>query len=505
MHRLTLLIFDLVLLSLATAAALLLRDNLEVSPARFRDLLPYLTITLAVGAGVISVMGLNRAVWRLSAMPDYLRIMAAMVSTVILSVAIAFIGFRLEGIARSLPILQCILGTCLLVGSRVAARLHYTMRRRAEAARPFRSYASEGLENVLLVGLNPIAELYLEAAVEFPESRVRVVGLLGRGERHTGRLIQQHKVLGTPEDVVAILRDLEVHGVVVDRIVVTTAFERLSPAARSALLEVERTTPIKLDLFAERMRFDGIAREPVGRTGSPEKPEIDFHFDPEDLRRLAERPYWRAKRLIDIVGALVLGALALPLGVLVALLVAIDVGRPTIFWQQRPGHNGLPFKLWKFRTMAAAHDGAGMRVPDEQRLSRIGRFLRRVRLDELPQLYNILVGEMSFVGPRPLLAGEQPGGHAARLVVRPGLTGWAQVKGGRRVSPADKAALDIWYVQHASLALDFEILWRTVPMLIFGERTNAAAIACAWRELREAGVCAVGSRCLEDGDGSCPA
>jgi FlaA1/EpsC-like NDP-sugar epimerase len=186
MHRLTLLVVDLVLLSLATAAALLLRDNLEVSPTRFRDLLPYLTITLAVGAGVLSVMGLNRAVWRLSAMPDYLRIMAAMVSTVILSVAIAFIGFRLDGIARSLPILQCILGTCLLVGSRVAARLHYTMRRRAETARPFSGYAAEGLENVLLVGLNPIAELYLEAAVQFPESRVRVVGLLGRGERHTG-------------------------------------------------------------------------------------------------------------------------------------------------------------------------------------------------------------------------------------------------------------------------------------------------------------------------------
>ena len=98
--------------------------------------------------------------------------------------------------------------------------------------------------------------------------------------------------------------------------------------------------------------------------------------------------------------------------------------------------------------------------------------MRRTRLDELPQLINILLGQMSFIGPRPLLPVDQPADYAARLVVRPGLTGWAQVKGGRDISPADKAALDIWYVHNASLALDARILLNTVAMVLFGERKH---------------------------------
>ena len=112
----------------------------------------------------------------------------------------------------------------------------------------------------------------------------------------------------------------------------------------------------------------------------------------------------------------------------------------------------------------------------------IGHFLRRSRLDELPQLFHILVGQMSFVGPRPLLPIDQPVGYAARLLVRPGLTGWAQVKGGRQISALDKAALDVWYVRHASLRLDLEILVRTALTLLLGERPHAGAIRQAWEE-----------------------
>ena len=150
---------------------------------------------------------------------------------------------------------------------------------------------------------------------------------------------------------------------------------------------------------------------------------------------------------------------------------------------------GKPFKLYKFRTMGLAHDRGGHRIPDGDRLNAIGRFLRDTRLDELPQLWNILVGEMSFVGPRPLLHVDQPATHAARLLARPGLTGWAQVTGGRHVSPADKAALDVWYIRNASLRLDLEIIVRTVPMVFFGERINQDAIQRAWVELTDTGIC----------------
>ena len=193
-------------------------------------------------------------------------------------------------------------------------------------------------------------------------------------------------------------------------------------------------------------------------------------------------PYHRVKRAIDLVGSAVLLIALAPLFLLVGLLVAADVGLPLVFWQQRPGLRGLPFKLYKFRTMADAYGSDGQRKSDKARVSTVGDFLRRSRLDELPQLLNILKGEMSFVGPRPLLPVDQPIDSRSRLLVRPGLTGWAQIKGGRQISPADKAALDMWYVRNVSLTLDLKILLGTVPILIFGERVAETAIVHARRE-----------------------
>jgi lipopolysaccharide/colanic/teichoic acid biosynthesis glycosyltransferase len=138
--------------------------------------------------------------------------------------------------------------------------------------------------------------------------------------------------------------------------------------------------------------------------------------------------------------------------------------------------------------MGPSHDRDGTKISDEARVSRIGAFLRRTRLDELPQLYNILVGNMSFVGPRPLVTREQSNDILVRLLVRPGLTGWAQVRGGRAVSLADKTALDLWYVRRAALGLDLKIIAATVPMILFGERVDKGAVRLAWRDLRALGL-----------------
>jgi lipopolysaccharide/colanic/teichoic acid biosynthesis glycosyltransferase len=183
---------------------------------------------------------------------------------------------------------------------------------------------------------------------------------------------------------------------------------------------------------------------------------------------LGRGQYRHLKRVIDAIGAICLILALAPVLAFTAVVVAINVGLPLVFWQQRPGRHGRAFKLYKFRTMRAAHDAEGKRVPDELRSSSIGNFLRRTWLDELPQLYNVLVGEMSFVGPRPLLPADQPKGQISRLVVRPGLTGWAQVNVGRDVSPEAKAALDTWYIENASLWLDAKILLRTLYLMISG-------------------------------------
>ena len=160
----------------------------------------------------------------------------------------------------------------------------------------------------------------------------------------------------------------------------------------------------------------------------------------------------------------------------------MDIGLPLTFWQQRPGLRGRPFKLYKFRTMADAYCIDGQRKSDDARVSAVGQFLRRSRLDELPQLLNILKGEMSFVGPRPLLPVDQPIDSKSRLLVRPGLTGWAQIKGGRQISSTDKAALDVWYARNMSLTLDIKIMLKTVPMLVLGEKGTERAIVHPRRE-----------------------
>jgi lipopolysaccharide/colanic/teichoic acid biosynthesis glycosyltransferase len=485
MHlRFSILLADLLLIAIATIGAMVIRDNLEIIPDRLMLILPYLGVTLGVAAPVLLVLGLNRSIWRLTTLIDYGR--AAIATTVIVfsAVVIDFTVSRLEDIPRSLPVLQAILMLFLLVGMRVLVRQIHASHQQATGFLPATPEIQGASETILVVGLNRITELYLAAAAEFAAGRIRIAGLLGHDDRHTGRLVQQQPILGTPEEVGAILKTLDVHGVYVNRIVVTTAFESLSLAAQAALLEIEQTTQIKLEFFAEWTRLDAPAPNPA----KPTDPRV-FSFTEENIQALKQRAHWKIKRAFDFTFAAFWSVVLSPLILLVAVLVAIDLGPNISFWQQRPGMGGRPFKLHKFRTMAAPHDSKGRRLSDEERLSSIGRFLRRTRMDELPQLYNILVGDMSFVGPRPLLPVDQPSAYAARLLVRPGLTGWAQVQGGRDIPPADKAALDVWYVQNSSLLLDLKIILRTIPMVIFGESVSPEAIRRAWRELREAGIC----------------
>ncbi len=179
----------------------------------------------------------------------------------------------------------------------------------------------------------------------------------------------------------------------------------------------------------------------------------------------SETRYQISKRALDVAVALLAAALLFPVILLTAVLVAADVGIPLIFRQARPGQGGQPIIVYKFRTMRPGVDG-GRRLTEAQRTSRIGKFLRAFRLDELPQLYNVLKGDMSLVGPRPLLSEDQPDDAAVRLRVRPGITGWAQINGGRIISTAEKSNLDAWYVRNASLKLDFMILFQTLRMLL---------------------------------------
>ncbi len=175
------------------------------------------------------------------------------------------------------------------------------------------------------------------------------------------------------------------------------------------------------------------------------------------------------KRAFDAAAALLSMVLLSPLFLLLVLRIRSNLGSPVFFRQQRPGLNGKPFMLVKFRTMRDAHDTDGNPLPDNARLTSFGSRLRRTSLDELPELWNVLKGEMSLVGPRPLLMEYLPlynEEQRRRHLVRPGITGWAQVNGRNAISWDEKFALDIWYVENQSLLLDLKILLMTISRVL---------------------------------------
>lgn len=178
------------------------------------------------------------------------------------------------------------------------------------------------------------------------------------------------------------------------------------------------------------------------------------------------------KRSIDIVAALALLLVLSPVIAIVAIGVWLDIGRPILFRQRRPGLHGHPFEILKFRTMRNSSPCGGPIPPDEERLTSFGRRLRATSLDELPELWNVLRGDMSLVGPRPLLMQYLPLYNAEQMRrhhVRPGLTGWAQVNGRNALSWEEKFSHDVWYVDNQSLLLDARILLRTIKAVISRE------------------------------------
>jgi len=178
------------------------------------------------------------------------------------------------------------------------------------------------------------------------------------------------------------------------------------------------------------------------------------------------------KRILDILISMLGLILLSPILLLTAILVCIKLGRPVLFRQKRPGLHAEPFFVYKFRTMTDQKDAEGQLLPDDIRLTHFGKLLRKLSLDELPQLFNVIRGDLSLVGPRPLLMEYLPlysTEQARRHEVRPGITGWAQVNGRNAISWEEKFKLDVWYVDNQSFLLDVKILWMTLVKVFIRE------------------------------------
>jgi len=340
-------------------------------------------------------------------------------------------------------------------------------------------------KNVIVVGAGSIASLYIGFLESVPKAGWRIAAILDDTKWLQGRSILGHAIVGGTQDAAALFDDFAQHGLRIWGVVVCEHDRNLALEYRDRLEPLCRSRGLQLELLVDRL---GVFDNDLGAVESHTRPEV-----------LPRAGYFRAKRIFELMIASLGVLVFLPVLALTGVLVLTSVGSPVIFWQRRVGRHARPIFVYKFKTMRNAVDGKGCLLSAEERSTRVGEILRATRLDELPQLFNVIKGDMAIIGPRPLLPVDQPADPTLRLAVAPGLTGWAQINGGKLVSTEEKNSLDQWYVQNASFRLDAEILWRTFLTVLRGDRRNedqlAAAITRARKDqMRRSASIVVGSR-----------
>ncbi len=394
-------------------------------------------------------------------------VVKASLATVAITTVALFLLTRLDDAPRSAPVIHLLMLAGGLIGVRVAARM-VARPQTVETSRP--SY--DAVENVLIVGASRLSWFFIRMVEELASREQRIVALLDErsGLRH--RTLNGYPIVGSPEQLARVIGEYAMHGLQISKVVVALHPAELS---RPAWLHVQATCESKgipLEWLHERFSFPPAAAL-GGDAGGPQSGAV---------AGLGMRSYWGVKRALDIVISLAMMIVIAPVAAVVAILVFIAMGSPVVFWQQRLGHHGRPLSVYKFRSMHSAFDRYGRPLLEKERVSVLGWVLRRNRLDEIPQLVNVLTGGMSIVGPRPLLPVDQPKGMGLRLQVRPGLTGLAQINGGKLLTPDEKDALDEWYIRHASFWLDLKIMILTAWVIVRGDRRNEAQVAAAMGE-----------------------
>ena len=432
------------------------------------------TVLLYCGASVFFclisflVFRLNEGISRYFSVDDAINVMKASCGASLMAALVLFSFMRLDGIPRSTPLIQILI---LCFGLLTVRGLHRWRDTNGRTADPQTDFDPE---HVLMIGANRLTALYINFLHAYCPQHYRVIGILDNQSPLAGRTMLGVPIVGATANVEHVIREFELHGIVTDRIIIGGDKQSL---AVSYLEEVGRLCSrrgMMLQFIPELIGLDklqAIQRKAPSTAAVPK-------------RSLMNLPaYHKTKRVLDFFASAAAILVLSPLFIVTALLVLIDVGTPLLFWQQRLGRGGHNFLLYKFRTFRPPFDLNGRTIPENQRLSWTGKFLRRTRLDELPQLFSVLVGDMSLIGPRPLLPHDQPADVSVRLSIRPGITGWAQANGGNLITPEEKGALDEWYVRNASFWLDLRIVAMTLVVFLTGEHRleNAVQDAVAAR------------------------
>jgi lipopolysaccharide/colanic/teichoic acid biosynthesis glycosyltransferase len=459
-------VFDAAWAFIAPWLALWMRDAQVLSANDWPIATGFCAIAFVSALFAFLVFRIRDGMTDLFSVHDALEVAKAVLLSAFITYLVVFSVTRLEGIPRSTPLIHALLLAAGLVSARALVRMAHSGRAPASAGQV-------KAEHIIIIGSNKLSSLYINFLQAYAPDRHRVIALLDDRSEMIGRSVSGVRVLGPSFHLLPVIEEFKEHGIHTDRIIVGGEADILTPEAMREVERIGREFNLQLDFVP---RLIGLpALQPRNAEGAMEP---TYAALPPDF---ALNRYLLAKRSIDFSLSLLLIVALLPLFVVIAALVLLDVGSPVFFWQRRIGMNGQSFQMHKFRTLKPAYDWQGHPVSSD-RVSWLGELLRKVRLDELPQLLNVLVGDMSLIGPRPLLPHDQPADPTLRLTVRPGITGWAQVNGGKLLTSEEKNAFDEWYIHNASAWLDLKIVAMTILFLMRREgRQASAAMAMARR------------------------
>ncbi len=457
--------FDILWAGISPVASFLIRDG---SSVRIEGLVIYSCIALAASLLVFQWFKISAPLAKFFSMRDASVIAGACLTVVALTTVIVFLVTRLDEAARAIPVIHFL----MLMSGLVAVRLWGRLKASRTVPRYYESRSGEG-ETILIIGATRLAQFFSMMVEELCSNERRIVAILDERSELINRTLNGYSIVGLPQDLTKIIDEYATHGVEINKVVVAEHPGDLAERTRN---------DVRVACEAKNIQIEWLHQTFSVSRAKADEPLQSLAQKDNLTSSVAAGPYWKIKRLIDIAVALVLIIAVAPLTLAVAALVLIDVGFPVVFWQQRIGYRGRPFRVYKFRTMRSPFDRAGQAVPEAKRLSHLGGLLRRKHLDEIPQLFNILFGSMSLVGPRPLLPIDQSKDVRFRHQVRPGLTGLAQINGGTSLSADEKTAIDEWYIQRASLFLDIKILLRTIWIMVRGNQKNDAQILAALAE-----------------------
>src|SRR3984893_14659905 len=471
-------ICDLLWALASPLVALYLRDADILSRGDWTAVAYYTGMSAGFALLAFLVLRIQDGMTRHFSVHEALDIVEAVLFAELMTLAALFTLTRFDGIPRSMPLIHGLLLAGGLIGTRMIIR---TVRGEPEAA----GGCAARSERIIVIGANRFASGFIQLLNAYAPQREPVIAVLDGDSGMVGRAVNGVQVFGAPQDLDAVIAEFAIHGVNTDRVVVAGETDLMSEAV---LREVERVClkrQIELAFLPRLLRVtewkaatNGAASAngahpaalAAASANGGHAPAVaaapGLAAMPASVAAGVVSPYFGFKRAIDIVGALALTALLFPILIVGGVLVLLDIGPPVFFWQDRQGWKGRSFLMYKFRTLRAPFDADGQPILANRLPSRIGRFLRATRMDELPQLLNVLLGEMSLIGPRPLLPEDQPSNTSIRFAVRPGISGWAQVNGGKLVSKEEKQRLDEWYVRNASLFLDLRIALMTVAVML---------------------------------------